>query len=365
MLFAQTAIDWQPFFFMLFATVACVFALGVLFSSNVVRMAFYLTLSLGATAGLFILAGAEFVGAMQLMIYVGGTLVLLIFGVMLTAQKRFVTMQTRGGDWVLALLVGSGLLFLLLNAAFNVPTWREANEHAAKLQVEDNDSAAAIGMAFAGVRVDQLDDPRAAGLSGYLLPFVIVSIHLLVVLVGAGYMARTKRVTDSPATQAAAAAARRERSLDPFVVAFAVIHMIGSLKMAVMHWMVQPSWRPSWESQLGGLTSFYQQNVEGLFNDTIDFWVQRNPNVLWILGVLFLLNIPLLLVLLRFQKWGFVGLCLLPLIQAIYLWYSEISAPGMMGAMLIPGFLVTTLLPVGVMYVLLRRRSPSMWSQLD
>ena len=53
---------------------------------NIVRMAFYLVLSLAATAGLFFLAGADFVGSMQMMIYVGGTLVLLIFGVMLTAQ---------------------------------------------------------------------------------------------------------------------------------------------------------------------------------------------------------------------------------------------------------------------------------------
>ncbi len=71
------AINWHSFFFLLFALVACVFALAVVFSSNIVRMAFYLVLSLGATAGLFFLAGADFVGAMQLMIYVGGTLVLL------------------------------------------------------------------------------------------------------------------------------------------------------------------------------------------------------------------------------------------------------------------------------------------------
>ena len=70
--------------------------MAVVLTSNIVRMAFYLMLSLGATAGLFFLAGAEFVGAMQLMIYVGGTLVLLIFGVMLTAQARFISMKTRG-----------------------------------------------------------------------------------------------------------------------------------------------------------------------------------------------------------------------------------------------------------------------------
>ena len=70
--------DWNTFFFALFALIACAFAVAVLFTSNIVRMAFYLTICLGATAGLFFLAGAEFVGAMQLMIYVGGTLVLLI-----------------------------------------------------------------------------------------------------------------------------------------------------------------------------------------------------------------------------------------------------------------------------------------------
>ena len=69
--------------FLLFALLACGFAIAVVLTSNIVRMAFYLTLSLGATSGLFFLAGAEFVGAMQLLIYVGGTLVLLIFGVML------------------------------------------------------------------------------------------------------------------------------------------------------------------------------------------------------------------------------------------------------------------------------------------
>ncbi len=78
-------------------------------------MAFYLVMSLGATAGLFFLAGADFVGAMQLMIYVGGTLVLLIFGVMLTAQGPFISMKTRSGEWVLAGIVGGALLWVLVH----------------------------------------------------------------------------------------------------------------------------------------------------------------------------------------------------------------------------------------------------------
>ncbi len=116
---------WHSFFFLLFALAACGFALAVVVSSNIVRMAFYLVLSLGATAGLFFLAGADFVGAMQLMIYVGGTLVLLIFGVMLTAQAPFISMKTRSGEWLLGGIVGGSLLWVLLAAAFNVSDWRK------------------------------------------------------------------------------------------------------------------------------------------------------------------------------------------------------------------------------------------------
>ena len=89
-------INWHSLYFLLFALVACCFALGVVFTANIVRMAFYLIISLGATAGLFFLAGADFVGAMQLVLYVGGTLVLLVFGVMLTAQGPFVSIRTAG-----------------------------------------------------------------------------------------------------------------------------------------------------------------------------------------------------------------------------------------------------------------------------
>ena len=66
-LLGATYINWHSFTFLFFALLACGFGAAVLATSNVVRMAFYLTLSLGATAGLFFLAGAEFVGAMQLM----------------------------------------------------------------------------------------------------------------------------------------------------------------------------------------------------------------------------------------------------------------------------------------------------------
>ena len=118
---ALAAINWNSFLFLLAGGLACGFALGVLFSSNVVRMAFYLIISLAATAGLFMLAGAQFLGAMQIMIYVGGTLVLLIFGVMLTAQATFVSMKTKGSEWVAGLIVGGALLLVLMQAATSLP----------------------------------------------------------------------------------------------------------------------------------------------------------------------------------------------------------------------------------------------------
>jgi NADH-quinone oxidoreductase subunit J len=156
-------------------------------------MAFYLVISLAATAGLFFLAGADFVGSMQIMIYVGGTLVLLVFGVMLTAQGPFISMKTRSGEWILGLVVGGSLLGLLLQAALQVPAWSAASQ---PLPAASQPTAARLGLGLLGARVDQLEVSDAAtrdGMSGYLLPFEIVSVHLLVVLVGAAYLARPKR----------------------------------------------------------------------------------------------------------------------------------------------------------------------------
>lgn len=197
------AINWHAVYFYLFAALACGFALGVLFSRNVVRMAAHLIVSLSATAALFMLAGAEFVGAMQIMIYVGGTLVLLVFGVMLTAQATFVSMKTSAGEWIIAAIVGGSLLAILLQAAVSVPDWTIPRADQTQLAAGEGRAATPLGMGLLGVRVDKAavsDDPLAGGMSGYVLPFEIVSVHLLVVLVGAAYLARAKRRVKESAT---------------------------------------------------------------------------------------------------------------------------------------------------------------------
>ncbi len=177
------AINWHTLFFYLFALLSCGFAIAVVCTSNVVRMAFYLTLALGSTAGLFFLAGAEFVAAMQFMIYVGGTLVLLIFGVMLTAQSRFISMRAKAGEWVATMIVAGAFSLLLMYVAWSVPSWRAVPpENAA---APSGSITTEIGLALSGLRLD--------GGNGYMLPFLIVSVHLLVVLIGAGYLARTKK----------------------------------------------------------------------------------------------------------------------------------------------------------------------------
>ncbi len=183
-------INWHTIFFFVFAALACGFAIAVAVADNVVRMALYLVLSLGSTAGLFFLACAEFVGAVQLMIYVGGTLVLLVFGVMLTAQSPFVTMRSSVKDRVLAGVAAFALLGILLQAAVSVESWREP---AAGLV--EQPAATPLGMALVGVRVDDAPEnsPVGAVRSVYLLPFEIVSVHLLVLLIGAAYLARAKR----------------------------------------------------------------------------------------------------------------------------------------------------------------------------
>ena len=62
----------------------------------------------------------------------------------------------------------------------------------------EGNSARSLGLAFLGVRPDQVGVKPVEG-AGYLLPFEIVSVHLLVVLIGAAYLARAKRRVGPPA----------------------------------------------------------------------------------------------------------------------------------------------------------------------
>ena len=74
--------------------------------------------ALASVSVLFFLLGADFVGATQLMVYVGGTVVLLIFGVMMTASSPLLRIRTSPAEGFLS--AGIGVLFLAIAWLFAV-----------------------------------------------------------------------------------------------------------------------------------------------------------------------------------------------------------------------------------------------------
>src|ERR1700740_314565 len=94
------------FFFYLLAALTALCAIAVVVTDNIVRAAAWLLFTLAGVAGILFLLGAEVVGATQLLVYVGGTLVLVVFGVMLTARGPFISMKAGAAEWGLSTLVG-------------------------------------------------------------------------------------------------------------------------------------------------------------------------------------------------------------------------------------------------------------------
>lgn len=184
-------------------------ALALVVTQNVVRSATWLLFSLAGAAGIFFLLGADFVGATQLLVYVGGTLVLVVFGVMLTAQGPFITMRTGAAEWAFSLLVGI-VFFGVLAMTIIQGNWPDAIPNPRMDDPNRSVSSVAIGESLLGIESAspaglvtlwsrEPSDPdlkkitRRRQQMSYLLPFEIVSVHLLVVLLGAAYLARAKR----------------------------------------------------------------------------------------------------------------------------------------------------------------------------
>jgi NADH:ubiquinone oxidoreductase subunit 6 (subunit J) len=163
------------FMFFVFAGLALLGGLLVAFHRSIVHSAFALVASLFGVAGLYWTLGADFLGATQLLLYVGGVTVLLLFAVMLTTRDS--TRVSIGRNVLVAPIVG--LMFLY--------AWQACQgvaELVADTRTVVTDAPApttgAIGNLFLGR--DQ-----------YLLPFEAISVLLLVVLVGAVTLARRGR----------------------------------------------------------------------------------------------------------------------------------------------------------------------------
>jgi NADH-quinone oxidoreductase subunit J len=183
--------------FAILAAVTAVSALGVVLSRNIVRAAVWLLFTLIGVSLTYFLLGAEFLGAAQLIVYVGGTLVLVVFGVMLTAQGPLQSLKTRPAEWAVGGILGAALFALIVAVS--------VGSLGSMKPAEGNDQlpgAGPLGLSFLGVTEtapigEVTGIPAGTKISrtsvAYLLPFEIVSVHLLVVLIGAAYLARAKR----------------------------------------------------------------------------------------------------------------------------------------------------------------------------
>src|SRR5881392_3476301 len=102
--------------FYLFALMSAVSAIWVVASRNIVRTAVFLLFTLVGVAGLYFLLSAEFLAAVQLVVYAGGTMILIIFGVMLTSKSPFSRFEPKIVEVVIAVCVASVLLIALVLA---------------------------------------------------------------------------------------------------------------------------------------------------------------------------------------------------------------------------------------------------------
>lgn len=160
---------------------ALVLTLGTLtvFAKKIFRSAVFLLLTLLCIAGIYIMMEMEFIAALQIIIYVGGIVVLIIFSIFLTQQsgESLPKQPKKRIAFALALaFVGFAIIsYVLLNVQFNATT-----ETSMIPSVEN------IGR--------QLLDYKS---NGYVLPFEIVSVLLLAALIGSIVIAiKEKKIND-------------------------------------------------------------------------------------------------------------------------------------------------------------------------
>lgn len=142
---------------------------------KIVHAAFGLMAALFGVAGLYALLGADFVAMAHLIVYVGGILVLLVFGILMTGRIRG-SLGLEARARVAPAIAAGGLLFLGLALAIRSSTFPGT----AQAPLGKAPTTAALGRAFL--------DPAQ-----YLVPFELVSMLLLAALIGSAYLARRRR----------------------------------------------------------------------------------------------------------------------------------------------------------------------------
>ena len=156
-------------FFAVIAVVAIVAALKMVTTNNVVHAALYLLVVLSAVAAVYVILGAEFVAATQVLVYLGAIMVLLLFGVMLTRAKIGAETDLDHDQKWIGALVAVGML-----AVMSYSLW----EFFGSEELPDT---------FAPQRTQAVSDEI---FSTYIVPFEALSVLLLAALIGAVVVAR-------------------------------------------------------------------------------------------------------------------------------------------------------------------------------
>jgi len=159
--------------FYLIAAVAVVLAVAVVTARRLLRAAIFLMGVLFMSAGLYVLLDAPFLAGIQVLVYVGGIVVLIVFAVMLTHSEALQMDNPPVRRKVLASLAAAAFL-LMTGGVFSTTEF-----YALRDGVPPADSTRAIGMSL-------LD----AGPAGYVLPFEVVSLLLLAAVIGGIVVAR-------------------------------------------------------------------------------------------------------------------------------------------------------------------------------
>lgn len=189
---------WESVFFWVFALAALVAGLLTVMARNAVHSALFLISALVSVAALFVLLGAEFLAGVQILVYVGGVMVLFLFVIMLvnvSAEERGSEELFNRSGQVTAAICFVALLVLGLFYAINQSAGHFARDADARA-VSQSDVAAA-SMRNAETRVSKISaDTQLVGASLYrfgALPFEIASVLLLVAIVGSVLLARTSK----------------------------------------------------------------------------------------------------------------------------------------------------------------------------
>jgi NADH-quinone oxidoreductase subunit J len=159
--------------FLALVVLTCGSGLAMLFTRNMLHAALAMFMCMLGLAGLYVIAYADVMAVSHLMIYVGGVLILILFGIMLTTQqnreqkgKNHLIVEQRGFFW--SATIGLSIFFGLIYA-FTRMDW--------ELHMIGNDQS-------------KLRDVGLALLTKYAFPFELVGVYLLIALVGATFIAK-------------------------------------------------------------------------------------------------------------------------------------------------------------------------------